>query len=200
MPARSPHSLNSVIPNIHLLTSVPSFARWPLNVHFFSKDAHNAWTGRIKASKTAVRAGLEVFSDFGPSTADPSSTTWGVHSLPLDYWPMKEYIEKAHNVVSFERQGKCVHCHEEMEPDQGLYAMCPNDGCEAMGHLDCWSKHALANDDDPEAILPNSCECPSCGSNIRWGDMIKELSLRTRGAGEVEKLLKKKRRLAAKES
>lgn len=120
--------------------------------------------------------------------------------MPLDYWPMKEYIEKAHNVVSFERQGKCIHCHEEMEPDQGLYAMCPNDGCEAMGHLDCWSKRALASDGDPTAILPNSCECPSCGGNIRWGDMIKELSLRTRGAGEVEKLLKKKKRLAAKES
>lgn len=199
MPARSPHSLNSVIPNIHLLTSVPSFARWPLNVHFFSKDAHEAWMDRIKTGKTATRTGLQIFSDFGPS-ADGLSTTAGIYSLPLDYWPMKEYIEKAHNVVSFERQGKCAHCHEEMEPDQGLYAMCPNDGCEAMGHLDCWSKRALASDDDPEAILPNSCDCPSCGGNIRWGDMIKELSLRTRGAGEVEKLLKKKRRLAAKES
>lgn len=199
MPARSPHSLNSVIPNIHLLTSVPSFARWPLNVHFFSKDAHEAWMDRIKTGKTATRTGLQIFSDFGPS-ADGLSTTAGIYSLPLDYWPMKEYIEKAHNVVSFERQGKCAHCHEEMEPDQGLYAMCPNDGCEAMGHLDCWSKRALASDDDPEAILPNSCDCPSCGGHIRWGDMIKELSLRTRGAGEVEKLLKKKRRLAAKES
>ncbi|KAK1244083.1 hypothetical protein MKX08_002221 [Trichoderma sp. CBMAI-0020] len=200
MPARSPHSLKSIIPNIHLLTSVPSFARWPLNVHFFSKDAHEAWIGRVETSKMPVRTGLEIFSDFGPSAADLSTTSWGIHSLPLDYWPMKEYIEKAHNVVSFERQGKCIHCHEEMEPDQGLYAMCPNDGCEAMGHLDCWSKRALASDDDPEAILPNSCECLSCGGNIRWGDMIKELSLRTRGAGEVEKLLKKKRRLAAKES
>lgn len=200
MPKRSPHTLASIIPNLHLLTSVPSFSRWPLNLHFFSEDAHEAWVDRVKTSKTGVRAGLEVFGDFGSSADDLSTTSRGIHSLPLDYWPMKEYIEKAHNVVSFERQGKCIHCREEMEPDQGLYAMCPTDGCEAMGHLDCWSKRALASDDDPNAILPNSCECPSCGGKIRWGDMIKELSLRTRGAGEVEKLLKKKKRLAAKDS
>ncbi|KAH8126611.1 structure-specific endonuclease subunit SLX1 [Trichoderma asperellum] len=200
MPARSPHTLDAIIPNLHLLTSVPSFARWPLNVHFFSKDAHVAWLDRLITSKTSTRAGLEVFSDFGASADDQSTTSSGIHSLPLDYWPMKEYIEKAHNAVLFERQGQCIHCHEEMESDQGLYAMCPNDGCEAMGHLDCWSKRALANDDDPTAILPNSCECPSCGGKIRWGDMIKELSLRTRGPGEVEKLLRKKKRLAAKES
>ncbi|UKZ93523.1 uncharacterized protein TrAFT101_008437 [Trichoderma asperellum] len=200
MPARSPHALDSIIPNLHLLTSVPSFARWPLNVHFFSKDAHEAWVDRLITSKTPARAGLEVFSDLGASADDQSTTSRGIHSLPLDYWPMKEYIEKAHNTVLFEKQGQCIHCHEEMESDQGLYAVCPNDGCEAMGHLDCWSKRALASDDDPTAILPNSCECPSCGGKIRWGDMIKELSLRTRGPGEVEKLLRKKKRLAAKES
>ncbi|KAM0255463.1 hypothetical protein ACHAQJ_005763 [Trichoderma viride] len=200
MPARSPHRLKPIISNLYLLTSVSSFSRWPLNLHFFSKDAYKAWMDWTATSTAPVRASLKILTDFGPSTDDLSTTSWGVHSLPLDYTPMKEYIEKAHNVVSFERQGQCIHCHEEMEPGQGLYAMCPNDGCEAMGHLDCWSKHALAGDDDPQAMIPNSCECPSCSGEIRWGDMVKELSLRTRGAGEVEKLLKKKRRQAAKDS
>lgn len=102
-------------------------------------------------------------------------------------------------MVSFERQGQCIHCNKEMQPNQGLYAMCPNDGCEAMGHLDCWSKHALASD-EPAAILPNGCKCPSCSGEIRWGDMVKELSLRTRGPGEVEKLLLKKKRQRVKDS
>ncbi|KAL7945304.1 hypothetical protein V8C42DRAFT_54505 [Trichoderma barbatum] len=194
MPKRAPHSLKSIISNIHLLTSVSSFARWPLNLHFFNKGAYEAWKRYCEISKTPVAAGLKILTDFGPSVEDSSTTSWGIHSLALDYSPMKEYIEKAHNVVSFERQGQCIHCSSEMQPNQGLYAMCPNDGCEAMGHIDCWSKHALAGD-EPEAIIPNRCKCPSCSGEIRWGDMMKELSLRTRGANEVEKLLKKKKRL-----
>lgn len=106
---------------------------------------------------------------------------------------MKPYIEKARNVVMFEREGKCVHCHEELETGQGLYPMCPNEGCEAMGHLDCWGKHAVAHEEGGP-LIPMECECPSCGGEVVWGDMVKELSLRTRGPRDVEKLLKKKRR------
>ncbi|UKZ72641.1 hypothetical protein TrVFT333_000274 [Trichoderma virens FT-333] len=157
------------------------------------QSAHKAWKGWGETSKTPVASSLKILTDFGPPAEDSSTTSWGIHSLALDYSPMKEYIEKAHNVVSFEKQGNCIHCSKEMQPDQGLYAMCPNDGCEAMGHVDCWSKHALA-DDEPGAIIPTSCKCPACSGEIRWGDMMKELSLRTRGANEVEKLLKKKRR------
>ncbi|QYS94999.1 Structure-specific endonuclease subunit SLX1 [Trichoderma simmonsii] len=193
MPRRKPHSLKSVIPNVHLLTSVSSFSRWPLNVHFFSQDAHKVWKDWSKTRETPVTAGPKILTDFGPSAGDASTTSWGIHALALDYSPMKDYIEKAHNVTSFERQGQCIHCRKEMQPEQGLYAMCPNDGCEAMGHIDCWSKHALAGD-EPGAIIPTSCKCPACSGEIRWGDMMKELSLRTRGTKEVEKLLKKKKR------
>jgi structure-specific endonuclease subunit SLX1 len=140
-----------------------------------------------------VSSSLRILTDFGSSAGDSSTTSYGIHALPLDYSSMQEYIEKTHNVVSFERQGRCVHCNAEMQPDEGLYAMCPNEGCEAMGHIDCWSRHALASD-DPGAVIPNRCKCPSCRGEIRWGDMMKELSLRTRGAGEVEKLLRKRKR------
>ncbi|KAL6879208.1 hypothetical protein J3F83DRAFT_725453 [Trichoderma novae-zelandiae] len=193
MPRRGPHSLKSIVSNLHLLTRVPSFSRWPLNIHFLSRDAHAAWERWTETSEMPVPPSLKILTDFGPSAGDPSTTSWGIHSLALDYTPMKEYIEKAHNVVSFEREGRCLHCNAEMQPNQGLYAMCPNEGCEAMGHVDCWSKHALASD-DPGVVLPNRCTCPSCGGEVRWGDMMKELSLRTRGAGEVEKLLRKRKR------
>jgi structure-specific endonuclease subunit SLX1 len=61
-----------------------------------------------------------------------------------------------------------------------------------MGHVDCWSRHAL-KDDEENNILPDMLQCPSCGGGIRWGDMMKELSLRVRGGAEIEKLLKSKR-------
>jgi structure-specific endonuclease subunit SLX1 len=68
--------------------------------------------------------------------------------------------------------------------------MCPNNGCKAIGHIDCWSKDALYHEGGSE-VLPDISTCPSCGGEIRWGDMMKELSLRVRGPQDVEKLLKK---------
>ncbi|KAF4970419.1 hypothetical protein FZEAL_10043 [Fusarium zealandicum] len=191
-PRKPIHSLKSVVSNLHLLVGVPSFARWPLTLHFFAPESKRAWDNWLKTIDTPPREDMKVVADFGPPKESPSEP-WGINALPLDYTPMKGYVEKVHNVVSFEREGKCVHCHEELETRKGLQPMCPNDGCEAMGHLDCWSKHALRGEDDG-TLIPRSCTCPSCGGAIQWGDMMKELTLRVRGPKEVEKLLKKKRR------
>ena len=195
MPRRPPHSLRSIMSNIHLLTGVPSFARWPLNLHFFSRDARKTWDSWVKSTQKSARAGLLIHEDFGPDTTTTTDKDepWGVHALPLDYAPIKAHVQKAHDLVSFEREGKCVHCQEELESGKGLYPMCSTEGCEAMGHLTCWSDQALGKSDNGN-ILPNFCQCPSCGSEVRWGDMMKELSLRIRGSKEVNKLLSTKRK------
>ncbi|KAJ4256775.1 Slx4p interacting protein [Fusarium torreyae] len=195
--ARRPiHSLKSVVSNLHLLIGVPSFARWPLTLHFFAKESKKAWDKRIQSPDAPPREDIKIAMDFAPEdTSHPGSTpeAWGIHALPLDYAHLKPYVEKAHNVVSFEREGNCVHCHESLESNKGLQPMCPHDGCEAMGHLDCWGKHAL-KDEDRGTLLPRSCTCPSCGGKINWSDMMKELTLRVRGQKEVQALLKKRRR------
>ncbi|KAG6000426.1 hypothetical protein E4U54_001429 [Claviceps lovelessii] len=195
MPRKPIPSLKSVMANIHLLTGVPSFARWPLNVHFFATEAYEAWQNRLESTQEPGRRGLRILTDFaGPDRDVPEdSQACGVHALPLDYRPMANYVEKAHAIIEFEQQGNCVHCSQELEPGQGLHALCPNDGCKAMGHLDCWSRHALSNDGSGH-IIPDQCSCPTCGGNIRWGDMMKELSLRIRGSAEVKKVLKSVKR------
>ena len=190
------HNLKSIVGNIHLLTSVPSFVRWPLNVHFFDTSIGNTWKDWLKTQDKTPREGLQVFEDYGPGSAvtameASSQAEWGIHALPLDYSPLKEYVKKAQDVVSFEQEGKCVHCDKRLKSGKGLHPMCSNDGCHAMGHLDCWSEHALAGQD---AIIPNICKCPSCGGEVIWGQMMTELSLRVRGEDEVEKLFKTKRR------
>lgn len=195
MPRRPALSLKSVMANIHLLTGVPSFARWPLNLHFFAREARSAWDAWLSSTGKAARDGLEMMEDFGPATADPAASSqqaWGIHALPVDYSPMKSYAEKSNNVVSFEQQGTCVHCSESLVAGKGLYPMCPNEGCEAMGHLTCWSQQGLGTERGG-SVIPQQCTCPSCGGPIRWGDMMKELTLRERGGKEVEKLLKKGR-------
>ncbi|KAK2595045.1 Slx4p interacting protein [Conoideocrella luteorostrata] len=191
MPKRPHHSLKSIISNIHLLTGVPSFARWPLNVHFLAKEAYSAWQNRIKSLQQSSESGPQILTDFSkPRDKEASSVAaGGIYALPVDYDPMTEYVVKTHEVVNFEQEGKCVHCAQELESGKGLHAMCPNKTCKAMGHLACWSKHALSND-TTEHIIPDRCLCPKCGEDIRWGDMVKELSLRVRGPAEVKKLLK----------
>ncbi|ATY63054.1 GIY-YIG catalytic domain containing [Cordyceps militaris] len=192
-PRRPPLSMRSVVSNIHLLTGVASFARWPLTLHFFAVEAHRAWAAWLRKTGAEVRPGLRVRIDVVDDTAgilgaEDDEDKAGIHALPLDYAPVRAYVQKARDVVAFEKEGSCVHCGEDMASGEGLHAMCPNGECVAMGHLDCWSRHALAGEED-EAVLPQTCMCPSCGGEVRWGDMMKELTLRVRGEAEVEKLL-----------
>ena len=200
-PKRPRQSLISILSNLHLLLRVPSFSRWPLTLHFFKRDVYKAWEGHEKTVDEPTSDALNIEADFGPDEAQGAASSlsqgeasWGVHALPLDYKPLKDYVEKARNIFTFEREGSCVHCAEEMPSGTGLYAVCPNEECEAVGHLTCWSRHMLSGD-DKSAILPTQGTCPSCKGWVRWGDMMKELSLRVRAPKEVDKLLKKRRQV-----
>ncbi|KAK2602317.1 hypothetical protein N8I77_008862 [Diaporthe amygdali] len=122
---------------------------------------------------------------------------WGIRALPLDYAPLAPYLEKGQNVTTFEREGNCVVCLQHLEHGKGLFAICPNGECEGMGHVDCWSRHLLHQQGDGDGnVLPVEGRCPKCDGAVRWGDMMRELTLRVRGQKEVDKVLKKSRRAA----
>lgn len=213
-PRRPGVSLTSIVSNLHVLLRVPSFARWPLTLHLFRPEVLAAWEKWCASAGEPLRDTLDVVTDFGPGeTADgqPAKASdalaeagtwettgatepapWGIHALPLDYAPMKEYVAKGHSIASFEREGDCVVCGEAMPSGEGLYPICSTEGCEGVGHLDCWSKRLLGTNSEG-AVLPVAGTCPKCGGEVRWGDMMTELTLRLRGQKEVEKLLRKKR-------
>ncbi|KAK0378225.1 GIY-YIG catalytic domain-containing protein [Colletotrichum limetticola] len=194
-PRRPRASLSSILSNLQLLLGVPSFRRWPLTLHFFAKDVHKAWVSSSAKSTEPLRNTLNIVTDFGPDPAASSDdVAWGIHALPVDYTHMKPYIEKAQSIITFEREGSCVVCKEALPHGQGLHAVCPNESCEAVGHLSCWSRHMLHHEEDREVVVPIQGRCPQCGGHIQWVDMMKELSLRERGAKEVEALLKVKKR------
>lgn len=188
----------SVISNLHLLLRVPGFSRWPLTLHFFDRDVHAGWAEWCAETAEAVRSSLSVVTDFGPAggavDGNGVGSPWGVHALPLDYAPMTDCVEESRSVFSFEREGDCVVCGEVLEAGKGLHAICSNRGCEGVGHLKCWSHQLGKQDSDPDAILPMEGKCPKCKGAVRWGDMMRELTLRLRGEKEVEKLLKRKQR------
>ncbi|KAK3297403.1 structure-specific endonuclease subunit SLX1 [Chaetomium fimeti] len=209
-PRRPAKSMASVASCLHLLLRVPSFARWPLRVHFFNRDAFRAW--EKWCSTTAVgeglMAGLKVVTDFGgerragdgeEGEQSPSPPPWGIHALPLDYEPVKEYVAKGQEIFEFERQGRCLVCREEMKAGEGLHALCTHDGCDGVGHVSCWGRHFLKND-EAGSIVPVQGHCPKCKKAVDWGDMMKELTLRVRGHKEVKKLLKRKPKRVTKET
>ncbi|KXH64717.1 GIY-YIG catalytic domain-containing protein, partial [Colletotrichum nymphaeae SA-01] len=194
-PRRPRASLSSILSNLQLLLGVPSFRRWPLTLHFFAKDVHKAWVSSSANSTEPLRNTLSIVTDFGPDPAASSDdVAWGIHALPVDYTHIKPYVEKAQSIIAFEREGSCVVCKEALPHGQGLHAVCPNESCEAVGHLSCWSRHMLHHEEDREVVVPIQGRCPQCGGHIQWVDMMKELSLRERGAKEVEALLKVKKR------
>ncbi|KAI6596114.1 hypothetical protein MCOR06_002655 [Pyricularia oryzae] len=175
------------------------------------------------SSAVPLRASLDVLTDFGPKAAavqsekqkesalpsedkvdtddDLVTRPWGIHALPLKYEDFKDYVSKGRSVFGFEREGKCVICDETLddESQKGLLALCSNDGCEGVGHLTCWSQRFLQEKESSgaagfEEIVPIQGTCPCCGGMVKWGDMMKELTLRTRGQKEVDKILKPKRK------
>lgn len=216
-PRKPPKSLASVVSNLHLLLRVPSFARWPLKVHFFNAEVYAAWERWCSTSNEKLRSSLSVVTDFGsgstPGGGGETEATasergsgvegepqpWGIHGLPLDYEPIKEYVAKGQDIFEFERQGRCVVCREELASGEGLHALCTNTGCDGVAHLSCWSRHFLSAG-EAGSILPIDGQCPKCKGVVRWGDMMRELTLRVRGKKDVEKLLNHKRRRAPKKA
>lgn len=201
--------------NLHLLLRVPSFSRWPLKLHFFNADVFAAWQKGCQTATEQLRSSLVVVTDFepeappNPGSSGPASEgndaqgeeaepqPWGINALPLGYEPITEYITKGQEIPEFERQGNCVVCREVLPPGEGLHAVCTNTGCSGVGHLSCWSRHLLGAG-EADNILPLQGRCPKCKEEVHWGVMMTELTLRVRGKKEVEKLLKRKRRRAAK--
>lgn len=154
-----------------------------------------------------IRDSIKVLTDFEPNRESTSNQDlveeptrpWGIHALPLDHAPLKEYVTKTRSIFEFEREGACVVCEEDLDPDAGLYAVCSNTSCEGVGHISCWSRHMLGEQNDND-ILPISGQCPKCKGDVVWGDMMKEMSLRLRGSKEVDKLLKKPRKRRKREA
>lgn len=176
-------------------------------MHFFAPEVYEAWNKWCDTANEPLRDTIRVVTDFEPSRSGLTvmegsdaekmpEKPWGIHALPLDYAPMKDYVTKTRSIHDFEREGNCVICGEHLEPGKGLYATCSNTGCEGTGHASCWSKHILGKD-ATEDIIPISGHCPRCKVEVVWGDLMKEMSLRVRGPKEVEKLLKKPRKRKA---
>lgn len=162
-------------------------------------DLSEADINEADINEADISEGSNSEGDDAIKDDQPPGPSWGIHALPLDHLPLATYLEKGQEITTFEREGTCVVCRQYLDHDGGLYAICPAGECEGVGHLDCWSRHLLRQrreDGDDTVVLPMEGQCPECRSAVQWSDMMKELTLRTRGQTEVDRLLRKSRRAA----
>ncbi|KAJ8070901.1 hypothetical protein OCU04_001260 [Sclerotinia nivalis] len=203
-PKRPRHSIQSLLSNLHILLSVPSFSRWPLEVRFFSPDVHKAW---IKSSKGAIeplRNSLPNITNF-PSAeqivtdskgGETTSGHHGIEALKVAYEDMKPHLEKGKKLFNPDMKEACEICNQDLQHNSGLHTLCPNTDCGTITHMTCLSRYFLQGEKNKqldELLVPIKGVCPSCKMEVRWNDLVKELSLRVRGQQVVEKLLKPKR-------
>lgn len=64
---------------------------------------------------------------------------------------------------------KCFLCHCEAEEKYKI--KCINPRCSCDFHLVCLARHFIGNDD---SFIPVEGKCPSCDSQVLWGDLIRK--------------------------
>ena len=70
--------------------------------------------------------------------------------------------------------------------------VCTQERCYAVSHLACLASSFLGPGSDE--VVPIDGACPKCRTNLKWTDLVRELTLRTRDEQKVVRLLKPKRR------
>ena len=129
-----------------------------------------------------------------------------IHALETDYRGLTEYVGKTREMAEEAGKRSCEVCSEDLEHDRSgrgrkeLWIGCSRKECEMTSHVRCLGKRFLDEekskngdeDEEDTSLLPISGTCPSCGTNLKWVDLVKEATLRNRGSNEVSVLLKRK--------
>ncbi|KAK0947803.1 Slx4p interacting protein [Friedmanniomyces endolithicus] len=140
-----------------------------------------------------LRPGITVILD-APPNDETSKALSGIRALDVGYSALKPQIEKTKNLFETSDWLHCAICHGGL-PSGGAGALvCSTEGCNAASHIECLSTAFLLAEGEADAILPTSGSCPGCNIELQWAELVKELSLRMRGAKEVEDLFRERRK------
>ncbi|KAI9827012.1 MAG: Slx4p interacting protein [Phylliscum demangeonii] len=198
-PVRPRMSLTDTLANLHLLLRVDSFRRWPLRVVFFCEDVFGVWQACVERAPTAISDDIAVVVDpdgRAEAHAEPSDgrrrAAGGIQGIDLGYTALRPQLQKSTTLLKTASKHACAVCRQSVAPDAGRLANCVSSECEAVAHLKCLGEHFLAMDSDagPETLLPTKGKCPACAIPTQWVEVVRELTLRTRGGKEAERLLR----------
>jgi len=211
-PAKPRISLIDKLSNLHLLLRVPSFARWPLEVRFFSEDVYRVWQRWSERVDGDIRDGITVVLDVkhtaevGTASAIPRSgegregevDTGGVNGVDVGYARIKSHVEKSLFLLAEGEVVKCAVCTDDLGTQAAMALVCSHEGCRSASHMTCLSRIFLEQDGSGTSLVPTVGLCPSCRTPLSWSDLVMEMSLRIRGEKEVARLMKKPRMSKAK--
>lgn len=117
----------------------------------------------------------------------------GIEGIDAGYGQLKNRIEKSLFLLSEGEDTKCAICSEDINPHITTALVCPQGTCSTAFHMTCLAKRFLDSEQPEDSVLPTSGTCPKCDSRLQWIDLVKEMSLRTRGEMEMARLMKKPR-------
>ena len=206
-------SLTDKLSNLHLLLRVQSHARWPLRVHFFAADVHQAWLKwcpkvdqqipstmdvvfepRLTLAETA-EVQSEKHQTVSTDTKKPKPTPGqgGIQAIDPTYMPLKSVVEKSGFLLADGEVVSCSVCKEHVQGGfESATLVCPCDDCNTAFHLECLSR-TFVQEEGIQSLLPVKGSCPVCKTPLRWVELVREMTLRMRGQRDVARLLKKTR-------
>ena len=204
-------SLTDKINNLHLLLRVPSFSRWPLQVQFFCVDAYQAWRLWNERVNGSIRGGINISLDLKqPEAVDNDGEVdmstrakgkrkrealgkGGIEGLDVGYSELKGHVQKGVLFLAKDEALACAICAKDLGSKTAMTLLCPREDCRTASHMSCLAAKFIEDEGTGAAVTPISGRCPGCSEELQWIDLIKELSLRVRGAREVARMMKKLR-------
>lgn len=208
-PRRPRQSLTQMLANLHLLLRVPSFCRWPLQVRFFCEDVYQLWQRWNERADSGISKNIKVLLDIKApgSTIDDESHPLsirnkakrrreaidhgGVEGVDVGYSKLKGYIEKSISLLAEETSTDCAVCSNHIGSESKTVLVCSQGACRAVFHMPCLAAKFLNGEGGSGLVVPTNGKCPSCKAELLWVDLVKEMSLRTRGEEIVAQLTKK---------
>jgi structure-specific endonuclease subunit SLX1 len=197
-PSKRP-TLSTRIADLHTLVHSKSFARWPLTLRFFSKDAHQAWTLWDQRSGTRLDLNIPVElaldetnqSKKGKTPADgPIQIPPVLEAVDVGYSSLAEHLDKSTSILDSNKKHTCSVCTSSINSSTSYLVTCPHSGCNAISHLTCLAQHHSGPSLDSQ-IIPKDIKCPECKRVTPWVNIVKEMSLRMTNETMAQKVVKK---------
>ena len=195
--------------NLQLLLRVPSFARWPLNIRFFCEEAWQQWQHHTQNLDKNMRPGVSIVLDLKqardrPDPDEDGLSTYekgkrrrnaigkgGVDGVDFSYTTFRPHLEKSNSLIGGDPKLECAVCCEQIHRSGQMIVVCPYGKCTAASHITCLARRFLSNEVSQMSVLPTFGHCPKCNTGTQWVDLVKEMSLRSRGKKEVAQLMRK---------
>ncbi|KAF2245948.1 GIY-YIG-domain-containing protein [Trematosphaeria pertusa] len=196
---RPPMSLEARLKNLHYLLGVKSFVRWPLDVRFFAPDVFALWEKHTANMTPKLRKSILV--QLTPAEPPVPATDASneeqafkvpdvIRAIPIAYEDCKAHVEKARTLLGDSQERSCGVCRKKAN---GKVLVCPVGTCPTVTHMICLSQRFLAEEGTQDALIPIEGTCPGCHAPVKWGTLVKELSLRMYGQKEIEAMFKPKK-------